>query len=214
MPSIWEMREMPIWHSNNSCRGEKKKEGEKERKRKFKFFWAVLWSQRWSNRHSMQTHILCSVKHTVKQVFPPKTIKWVLSKDSVKSIRNSFLGFLMAETQIPQNNASVARICPRVIYEDHISCWLLLQAESVKGCKDCPIWTLCEFCGPQTRAAGIMTSWDGTLKNVKIGFFPDIFKHILKFFWCEKFKNPDGIMRLCFTWKNILCPCISHSEVL
>lgn len=33
----------------------------------------------------MQTHILCSVKHTVKQVFPPKTIKWVLSKDSVKS---------------------------------------------------------------------------------------------------------------------------------
>lgn len=155
MPSIWEMREMPIWHFNNSCRGgKKKKEGEKERKRKFKFFWAVLWSQRWSNRHSMQTHILCSVKHTVKQVFPPKTIKWVLSKDSVKSIRNSFLGFLMAETQIPQNNASVAHICLRVIYEDHISCWLLLQAESVKGCKDCPIWTLCEFCGPQTRAAG------------------------------------------------------------
>ena len=190
MPSIWEMREMPIWHSHNGCRGKKKKERKKERKRKLagswtKFFWAVLWSQRRSNKHSVQKHILCSVKHTVKQTFPPKNIKWVLFKDSVKrgTEITTFLSFLMGETQIPPEECSCCmHHCLIVIYEDHISCWLFLWAESVKVCKVCPIWMLCEFCGPQARAPGIISSRDSISKNVKIEFFRDIFKHILNSF--------------------------------
>jgi hypothetical protein len=33
MPSIWEMREMPTWHANNSCRGERRRKGKKKKKK-------------------------------------------------------------------------------------------------------------------------------------------------------------------------------------
>lgn len=59
-----------------------------------------------------------------------------------------------------------------------------------------------ELCGSQTRVAGIITSLDCTSENVKIGFFRGIFKYILKFFSCEKFKNPGWIICLFFTWKK------------
>ena len=80
------------------------------------------------------------------------------------------------------------------------------MADSVKGHRVCHIWMICGFCGPQTTVAGIIASLECTSKNVKIGFFQNIFKRILKFFWCEKFKNSHWIICLSlslFIWKKM-----------
>lgn len=57
----------------------------------------------------------------------------------------------------------------------------ILMVESGKGYETYQMWTVCEFCDPQTRVADIIISLGWTLKNVKIVFLRDISKCILKF---------------------------------